>query len=148
MLDIISKGPYFKTNKFLTMRTSLLFLFLWFSLGALQAQESELVYLSGTGFDQTVPWEFYCTAGMNSGRWSTIEVPSCWEQQGFGQYNYGHVPFEERLKEEGHYRHQFPVPASWKGQTIRLVFEGVMTDCRVRINGKEAGPVHQGGFWR
>ena len=112
------------------------------------AQSTELVYLSGTGFDHTVEWDFYCTAGMNSGTWTTIDVPSCWEQEGFGAYNYGHVPFEDRLKEEGHYRYSFAAPAAWKGKHIRIVFEGVMTDCAVLINGKPAGPVHQGAFYR
>ena len=130
------------------MRTFSIMLLLWGFLASLNAQSTQVVYLSGTGYDQTVPWEFYCSAGMNSGEWTTIEVPSCWEQQGFGQYIYGHVPFEERLKEEGHYRHAFQVPAEWKGQSVRLVFEGVMTDCLVRINGRQAGPVHQGGFYR
>jgi hypothetical protein len=112
------------------------------------AQSTEVVYLSGTGFDQTVEWDFYCTAGMNSGSWTKIDVPSCWEQQGFGEYNYGHVSFEERLKEEGIYRHSFRVPRDWKGKNIRIVFEGVMTDCAVTVNGKSAGPVHQGAFYR
>ena len=111
------------------------------------AQETEVVYLSGTGFDHTVEWDFYCTAGMNSGAWTTIDVPSCWEQQGFGQYNYGHVPLEERLKEEGHYRTFFNVEDRWKGDRLVLVFEGVMTDARVLVNGKQAGAVHQGGFY-
>ena len=112
------------------------------------AQNTELVYLSGTGFDHTVEWDFYCTAGKNSGNWTKIEVPSCWEQQGFGEYNYGHVPFENRLKEEGQYRYSFTAPAAWKGRSIRIVFEGVMTDCAVLINGKTAGPEHQGAFYR
>jgi hypothetical protein len=111
-------------------------------------QSTELVYLSGTGSDHTVAWDFFCTAGMNSGTWTKIDVPSCWEQQGFGQYNYGHVPFEDRLKEEGRYRCTFTVPGEWKGKHIRIVFEGVMTDCSVLINGKPAGPVHQGAFYR
>ena len=114
----------------------------------LSAQNSETVYLSGTGYDQTVEWEFYCTDGMNSGAWTTIEVPSCWEQQGFGQYHYGHVPFENRLKEEGHYRYFFDVDRAWKGRVISLVFEGVMTDARVLVNGKQAGEVHRGAFYR
>ena len=63
----------------------------------LNAQETEVVYLSGTGYNHTVDWEFYCTAGTNSGEWTTIPVPSCWEQQGFGEYNYGHVQFDVRL---------------------------------------------------
>jgi hypothetical protein len=112
------------------------------------AQSTELLYLSGTGFDHTVAWDFFCTAGMNSGTWTKIDVPSCWEQQGFGQYNYGHVPFEQRLKEEGHYRCAFTAPPEWKGKHIRIIFEGVMTDCAVFLNGKPAGPVHQGGFYR
>ncbi|MDF1576155.1 MAG: glycoside hydrolase family 2 TIM barrel-domain containing protein [Bacteroidales bacterium] len=115
---------------------------------ALSAQETEVVYLSGTGFDRTAEWDFYCTDGMNSKAWTTIEVPSCWEQQGFGEYNYGHVPFEDRLKEEGRYRYFFEADRSWKGKRLDLVFEGVMTDARVLVNGKQAGEVHQGAFYR
>ena len=56
-----------------------------FALGgdALPAQETYLQYLSGKGKDDPVKWEFYCTAGQNSGRWTTIDVPSNWELQGF-----------------------------------------------------------------
>ena len=128
---------------FLLLATWLCFL----PLCHLDGQETEVIYLSGTGFDHTVEWDFYCTAGENSGAWTTIEVPSCWEQQGFGQYNYGHVPFDQRLKEEGHYRYFFHVEKNWKGKELKLVFEGVMTDARVLVNGKEAGPVHQGAFY-
>ncbi|MES2924638.1 MAG: hypothetical protein V4819_24005, partial [Verrucomicrobiota bacterium] len=53
------------------------------------AAETEEVFLSGTGADNTVPWEFFCTGGRNSGVWTSIPVPSCWELQGFGAYNYG-----------------------------------------------------------
>ena len=128
-------------------RIQLSLLVVLFALPGTLAQETEVVYLSGTGFDQTVEWDFYCTAGMNSGSWTTIEVPSCWEQQGFGQYNYGHVPLEQRLQEEGHYRTFFKVEDRWKGSRLALVFEGVMTDARVLVNGKQAGEVHQGAFY-
>ena len=116
-------------------------------------QKTEIVYLSGTGSDNTVNWDFYCTDGMNSGKWTKIAVPSCWEQQGFGAYTYG-VNFYGKptdpgiSKEEGKYKHKFNVPADWKGKTIRLIFEGVMTDALVLVNGTKAGPVHQGGFYR
>ncbi|MFA5046569.1 MAG: hypothetical protein WC542_11650, partial [Paludibacter sp.] len=50
---------------------------------------TERVYLSGHGCDDMVPWDFFCTGGMNSGKWTKIGVPSCWELQGFGQYQYG-----------------------------------------------------------
>ncbi len=131
------------------MKKSLAFAAISFILSLMAgAQSTKLLYLSGTGFDHTVEWDFFCTAGMNSGAWTKIDVPSCWEQQGFGAYNYGHVPFEDRLKEEGHYRYSFTAPAEWKGKHIRIVFEGVMTDCAVLVNGKTAGPVHQGAFYR
>jgi hypothetical protein len=51
--------------------------------------ETERLYLSGHGPDDGVEWEFLCTAGRRSRAWTTIKVPSCWEQQGFGTYNYG-----------------------------------------------------------
>jgi hypothetical protein len=39
------------------------------------------------------------------------------------------------------------VEEEWKGKQVNLVFEGVMTDALVLINGKEAGEVHQGAFY-
>lgn len=112
-----------------------------------QAQETEIRYLSGIGNDDTVPWEFYCSGGMNSEKWTTIPVPSCWELQGFGSYNYALDPWDERMNEHGKYRHEFIIPDSWKGKKVNIVFEGVMTDAHVKINGKTAGPVHQGAFY-
>lgn len=116
---------------------------------SLYAQKTQTMYLSGTGLDDTKTWEFKCSAGMNSGKWGKIEVPSQWELQGYGEYNYGRGlgPLNP-INEYGEYRYSFKVPASWKGGDVRIVFEGVMTDADVRINGKSAGPVHQGGFYR
>ena len=111
------------------------------------AQQTEKVYLSGTGSDDMVQWDFYCTAGMNSGKWTKIGVPSCWELQGFGKYDYGFAKDSVRGKESGLYKYQFHAPASWKSKVINIVFEGVMTDATVTINGKKAGPVHQGAFY-
>jgi hypothetical protein len=54
-----------------------------------QQEQRQVLFLSGTDNEQTVTWDFFCTGGRNSGRWTTIQVPSCWEQQGFGTYNYG-----------------------------------------------------------
>jgi len=110
-------------------------------------QSAEIKYLSGRGSDQTVNWEFYCTGGMNSGKWTTIAVPSCWELQGFGKYDYGLAKDDVRGKEEGMYKYSFSVPSSWKNKIVKIVFEGVMTDADVKINGKSAGPIHQGAFY-
>lgn len=116
------------------------------SVDLLEAQETEILYLSGEDKDDPVQWEFYCSAGRNSGEWTMIDVPSNWEFQGFGTYNYGHD--NPKAAEKGEYRHKFTLPGSWKGKVIYIVFEGVMTDARVWINGKSTGPEHQGGFYR
>ena len=111
------------------------------------SQQTEKVYLSGTGSDQTVQWDFFCTGGMNANKWTKIAVPSCWELQGFGKYDYGFAKDGVRGKEKGLYKHRFTVPANWKGKVINIVFEGVMTDAEVKVNGKSAGEVHQGAFY-
>ncbi|WP_316810010.1 glycoside hydrolase family 2 TIM barrel-domain containing protein [Pedobacter heparinus] len=111
------------------------------------AQQTEQLYLSGTGNDDTVKWDFFCTAGMNSGKWTSIPVPSNWELQGFGKYDYGFAKDSVRGKEQGLYKYNFKVPAAWKGKKINIVFEGSMTDTEVKLNGKSAGPMHRGAFY-
>ena len=130
-------------------RTFHIVLFFHFSLLTfdLFGQQTEKIYLSGTGSDKTVNWEFMCTGGMNANKWTTIPVPSCWEVQGFGKYDYGFAKDSVRGKEKGLYKYSFNVPASWKGKAIRIVFEGVMTDAEVKINGVSAGEIHQGAFY-
>lgn len=127
----------------------------WFLLqaGALYAQQTEIRYLSGTDKDHTVRWEFFCTKGMNSDKWTTIPVPSNWELQGFGAYNYGHDEKEKgntkkKSNEQGLYKHRFIADKAWANKQIEIVFEGVMTDAEVKLNGKVIGPIHQGGFYR
>lgn len=115
------------------------------------SQNTEVIYLSGTDAAHTVSWDFYCTEGMNSGKWSKIDVPSNWELKGFGNYNYGHdwMNKDRKLaKEHGLYKHTFKVPAAWKGKIVNIVFDGAMTDTEVKINGNQAGSIHQGGFYR
>ncbi len=113
-----------------------------------QAINTEIKYISGTDADNTVKWDFKCDKGRNSGKWGKISVPSCWEQQGYGEYTYGRYYIKNQpLSDEcGHYRTEFTIPRSWKGRIIEIVFEGVMTDATVTINGKKAGGTHQGGF--
>lgn len=116
-----------------------------------QGQEAIIQYLSGKGRLDHVEWDFYCSDGRNSGEWTTIKVPSNWELQGFGTYNYGHDHKNEDIpygKEYGLYKHEFEVPQEWEGKNINIVFEGSMTDTEVKINGEPAGVVHQGAFYR
>mgnify|MGYP001062831268 CR=1 FL=1 len=121
-------------------------LVVFFCVELLPGQETETLYLSGRGKDDPVRWEFHCSDGQNSGRWTTIGVPSNWELQGFGTYNYGQD--RKKAAEQGKYRYRFDLPERWKDKTIHIVFEGAMTDTQVRINGVSAGPKHQGGFYR
>lgn len=130
------------------MRSQILFfmLFLFLISTQLHAQKTEIKYLSGTGKDDTVNWDFQLTTGRNSGRWTTIPVPSNWELQGFGTYSYGKE--KEDKDEAGLYRYAFTIPLNWNAKNIFIVFDGSMTDTEVKINGQPAGAIHQGAFYR
>ncbi|MXV52279.1 glycoside hydrolase family 2 [Pedobacter sp. HMF7647] len=117
------------------------------------AQTKLVQYLSGKDNDHTVAWDFFCSGGRKAGSWQKINVPGHWEQQGFGDYNYGrdYVTYGKNFRfadEKGFYKYNFSVPESWKGKEIKIVFEGSMTDTEVKINGKPAGKIHQGAFYR
>ena len=118
---------------------------------SLSAQQTETIYLSGSGLGDTKTWQFYCSEGMNSGKWSKIEVPSQWELHGFGEYCYGRwytIKGAKPPMEIGTYRTTVNIPSKWKGKQITIVFEGSMTDTEVKINGLPAGDIHQGAFNR
>jgi len=111
------------------------------------AQHAQRQYLSGHGKDDAVPWKFFCTGGLNSGHWSNLPVPSCWELHGFGHLNY-HRDATNPPPEQGLYKHEFKVQTNWSGQTVFLVFEGVMTDASASLNGQSLEPTHQGAYYR
>lgn len=86
-------------------------------LFAQQSVQTEKQYLSGTGCDDMVQWDFMCTDGNNSGKWTKIGVPSCWELQGFGTYQYGMKFYgkafpEGVASEKGMYKYEFELPES------------------------------------
>lgn len=96
--------------------------------------EKQKVSLNGEWlFNPSPENEFWRKEIVN--HWKPIEVPGEWVMQGFEV---------EKGKAAGYYR-TFSVPASWKGQRIKLRCNGVYSDSRVYINGKEAGS-HLGGF--
>ena len=122
------------------------------TLTAQTLPQTERQYLSGHGCDDTVEWDFFCTDGRNSGRWTKIRVPSCWELQGFGTYQYGisfyGKAFPEGIAgEKGMYKYEFEVPEEFRGKQVSLVFEASMTDTEVKVNGRKAGSKHQGAFY-
>ena len=138
-------------------RTSIVACFVGLALSATpsvaRAQSSHVAtarqYLSGTGSDSTVNWDFRVSGGRQAGTWSTIPVPSNWEMQGFGTYKYSddwsRTPAPDSI---GEYRHAFRVPANWRGKRVSIVIGASMTDTDVRINGRSAGPTHRGGFYQ
>ncbi len=120
---------------------------------AAKNSHTQRIYLSGRGADDIVQWDFFCTDGANSGKWTKIGVPSCWELQGFGTYQYGMRWYGKAFpdgvaNEKGMYKYEFEVPASWSNKQVYLVFEASMTDTEVKINGQKAGEIHQGAFYR
>ena len=124
---------------------------------AMQAQlsvETQRQYLSGHGCDDMVEWDFLCTDGRNAGKWTKIGVPSCWELQGFGTYQYGMRFYgkatpEGIANEKGQYKYEFTLSKEWEGRQIQLVFEAAFTEIHVQINGRKAGDgTYQGGFTR
>ena len=137
------------------MRRTFLLVLLGMTFSAIHAQvETMRQYLSGHGCDDMVQWDFYCTDGRNSGKWTKIGVPSCWELQGFGTYQYGMRFYgkatpEGIADETGKYKTEFTLPKEWAGRQIELVFEAAFTEIRVQINGRKAGNgTYQGGFTR
>jgi hypothetical protein len=125
-----------------------LILFVFLLAQFARAAETEIQYLSGLGKDDPVKWQFMCDKGMNANKWTTIGVPSNWELQGFGVYEYGRtVPSGGWQQVHGIYKRTFTTPQNWSTKTVFLQFEGVMTDTKVTVNGQSAGSVHQGGYY-
>ncbi len=108
--------------------------------------ESERFLLSGSGPDDARLWEFRIDSGRGAGDWRVIPVPSNWELEGFGRYTHGKQWW--RPAERAVYRTRFQAPRRFAGRRVELVFEGVMTDAEVWLNGRPVGAVHQGGFTR
>jgi hypothetical protein len=158
--DIFQNINYLKMNVPRIIRWVFLLLAISLNANSLMAANgfgTQIKFLSGTGKDDGILWDFYCTAGMQSGAWKKIAVPSCWELQGFGVYNYG-TAFRARnnedvslrpgfASEQGKYKTEFAVPADWQGKVVRIVFEGVMVKTEVFVNGQPAGPAHDGSFY-
>ena len=126
--------------------------FLMCSPGMGQETHQKLIhYLSGTDAENTMPWDFWVSGGRKSGSWHKINVPSHWDQQGFGNYNFGRDNVTNGKNfhfsdEKGFYKLQFTVPENFRENAVFLVFEGSMTDTVVKINGQLAGPPHRGGL--
>ncbi|MCL4206207.1 MAG: hypothetical protein KJ000_27300 [Pirellulaceae bacterium] len=84
------------------------------------------------------------------GRWETvpIKIPSPWNINAIGQDSQGggmdsrtfpSYPESWNRAQMGWLRRSVTIPESWKGRRLLLHLEAVAGDCRVLVNGKEAG---------
>ena len=87
-------------------------------------------------------WQFHPNPGpallepvANEDSWRSIEVPGHWFTQGF----------EVAKAVAAGYRRRFMIPKGWAGRRVKLRFDGVYSDAKVWVNGREAGG-HVGGF--
>ncbi|AQQ09033.1 Beta-galactosidase [Sedimentisphaera cyanobacteriorum] len=89
--------------------------------------------------------------------WDEIEVPSCWQMQGFGKPIYTNVryPFEKKppfieprydnTNTAGSYRRTFNLPADWSSKRIVVHFGGVNSAFYLWVNGEKVG--YSQGSW-
>jgi beta-galactosidase len=80
--------------------------------------------------------------------WDDIEVPGCWQMQGYDRPIYTNVkyPFPAELcprvpsdNPTGCYRTTFDLPADWAGRRVFVLFEGVESALHLYVNGREVG---------
>lgn len=96
--------------------------------------EKQKISLAGNWrFNPSPEKEFWRKESVSN--WKNIEVPGEWVMQGFEV---------EKGKAAGYFR-TFAIPSAWSGQQIKLRCNGIYSDSRIYINGKEAGS-HLGGF--
>ena len=97
--------------------------------------------------DVTAAPEGFHNPGYDVSQWSDIEVPSCWEMQGFGYPIYTNTvypfkyapPFIKRDNPVGSYVRTFTVPEDWRNGRVILHFGGVYSGHQVWVNGIEVG---------
>lgn len=77
-------------------------------------------------------WDFTLGEGAV---WGTIQVPGCWEAQGYPKH----------LEGPAHYRREVFIPDDWAGRRILLEFDAVSYACTVQLNGILVGQHY--GLW-
>lgn len=85
-----------------------------------------VVSLNGT-------WDF--SESENGNEWHSIQVPGQWSMQGF----------KVDSASFARYKKDFDIPADWKNKQVYVRFDGVHSEYKVFVNGKQAG-YHLGGM--
>ncbi|MDD3244513.1 MAG: hypothetical protein PHD32_12470, partial [Eubacteriales bacterium] len=86
-------------------------------------------------------------AGEDTQEYEEIQVPSCWQMEGFGYPTYTNVnypipfdpPFVPDENPTGLYRRTFVIGEEWAGKRLHLTFEGVDSCYYVFVNGGLVG---------
>jgi beta-galactosidase/beta-glucuronidase len=90
----------------------------------------------------------FAAPDFNDRIWDEVEVPGCWQLQGYDKPIYTNVtmPFTDkppRIPQQdnptGLYRTRFTVPQAWRGRRIRLVLGSVDSCAHLWVNGTPAG---------
>lgn len=93
------------------------------SSGAVLAQETQRIYLSGRGKDDAVPWRFMRTTGALSG---LLDEPSRAVELGCAR-SFGHLTYKKdysnSITECGLYEKVFSAPNAWQGKRVFLVLK-------------------------
>lgn len=80
--------------------------------------------------------------------WDDVQVPGMWQLQGFGHPHYTNFDFPFPIdppnmpyddNQTGSYVRKFVVPTEFRGQQLRLRFEGVDSAFHIYVNGVEIG---------
>lgn len=111
---------------------------LWLISLRLVAQTAQIHFLSGSDKDNLAQWDFFIDKGRKAGSLHKINVPSCWETEGFGMHG-------AENDQQAVYKHAFIALPQWQGKHVNLVFEGVLTLATVKLNGQVIG-MHEGAY--
>jgi beta-galactosidase len=101
------------------------------------------------------PEKFY-KSNFDDSNWKEINVPGCWEMQGYGtpiftNFTYpfkNNPPFiqpqkgytnEVEINPVGSYKRTFNIPENWDGKEVFVHFDGVYSGFFIWINGKKVG---------
>lgn len=97
------------------------------------------------------PLDFF-EVGYNDLAWGTIEVPGCWEMNGYGDpiYVNGGYPWMNQFKSDpprvpsennhvGSYRKTITLPQDWSGKRVYAHFGAVCSNMWLWVNGKFVG---------
>lgn len=124
-------------NRKIIGRTAIIFALLFSFLYTIQARE---VITLQTG------WKFAkgsnesaSQINFDDSKWRDVTVPHDWAIEGpvepDGDGGTGKLPW----RDEGWYRRNLDIPASYSGKQVYLVFDGIMAFSEIFINGKLAG---------